>query len=73
MVQIKKSEDVPEPDTILAEWILDISNSMSKLESSGLNKKAIIVLVHDDCKVSKKVIAQVLNSLESLRQNYCVK
>jgi hypothetical protein len=62
-------------DKVLAQAILDISTSMKKLSSSGLNRRAVIALINDDLQrsVSKGTIETVLRSLQTLAENYTEK
>ncbi len=65
--------DNPEPvieRPILAQAIVDLSAAAEKLLASGLNRKAIIVLLHDATKQGKREIEYVLNALESLAHDY---
>lgn len=55
---------------VLTRAIADISLAMLKLTSSGLNRRAIVILVHDQSKISKRNIELVLNNLEQLAQDY---
>lgn len=61
----------PESKEILAEAIIRISESFAKLSASGLNRDAIMVLIHDQTKISKRDIKLVLDSLTRLRGWYC--
>ncbi len=67
-------QDDPEepavPHIILTQAILEMSRSMKRLLASGLNRKAIVILVHDQSKLSKRDIELVLNNLESLAEDY---
>ncbi len=69
-VHVVKSEP-PESTEILAEAIVRIGDAAAKLNSSGLNRKAIILLLHDATKVGKKDIETVLDALPRLRGWYC--
>lgn len=55
---------------VLAQTIVDISTSMKRLLSSGLNRKAIIILIHDQSRIGKREIELVLNNLEALAEDY---
>lgn len=72
-IKIIKNQDKPETREILAEAIVRIGESMEKLSSSGLNKKAIIALIQDDTKLGKGCIETVLESLTRLKGWYCRK
>lgn len=69
-VRIIKS-DPPETTEILAEAITRIGDSVSKLNASGINRKAIEVLLHDATKVNKTDIRTILDALPRLRGWYC--
>ena len=62
-------EIVPRP--VLAAAIKDISRSMAKLLSGGLNERAIVCLVHEFSGVGKPDIRSVLQSLKNLEREYC--
>ena len=70
-ITIKKNEEKPEPTEVLAEAVIRIGENMEKLQKSGLNKRAIVALVYDYTKVSKRDIEAVLNSLAQLKGWYC--
>lgn len=54
----------------LAEAVKKIEKSMKELNESGLNRKAIVVLLADSTGVSRRDINAVLNGLETLGQEY---
>lgn len=70
-VKIKKSEDNPETPEILAEAITRIGEAFAKLQESGLNRKAIVILIQAETKLNRTEINQVLNALAQLRGWYC--
>lgn len=65
----KTAKSVPSPDT-LADAIIKIGGAMKQLTKSGLNRKAIVVLIKDQSGVPKCDIERVLNSLGSLADHY---
>jgi hypothetical protein len=69
---IVKDLEHPEDDQILAASILRVSRAFTKLQEGGLNRKAIVALIHDDSSVSKTIIKRILDSLDDLEKNYCV-
>jgi len=70
-VKVKKSEP-PESTEILAEAIVNIGNAVKKLsDDSGLNKRAIVILIQAETKLSRRDIITVLDSLPRLRSWYC--
>ncbi len=72
-VKIKKNPEKPETTEILAEAIVRISEAFDKLLQSGLNEKAIIVLLQDRTKLPQRDIASVLEHLRTLAGYYCRK
>ncbi len=69
-VTVKKSEPA-ESKEILAASIVRISEAFTALKSSGLNKQAIVVLLHDQTKIAKRDINIILDSLARLKGWYC--
>lgn len=70
-VKIKKSEENPETTEILAEAITRIGEAFAKLQESGLNRKAIVILIQAETKLPRVDINTVLNALGRLRGWYC--
>ncbi len=70
-ITVVKNAEKPESTEVLAEAIVRIGEAMEKLKNSGLNERAIIVLIHDACKVSKGDIKRVLGAMRQLRAWYC--
>ena len=73
VVHITKSVDKPESTEIMAASIVAISNGFTKLLNSGLNRRAIIVLVQDmvgATKITKKDIELVLDAIPRLKAWY---
>lgn len=69
-VKVTKS-DPPETTEILAEAITRISQGMTALSASGLNKRAIVVLLQAETKLSQRDITTVLDALPRLAGWYC--
>jgi hypothetical protein len=63
--------DPPETKEILAEAIVRIGDSINFLNSNGLNKRAIVVLLQDYTRLPKKQIEAVLDAPPKLRGWYC--
>ena len=70
-IKVIKNEEVPESTEILAEAIVRIGENMEKLQKNGLNRRAIIALLYDYTKVSKRDIETILDSLAKMRGWYC--
>ncbi|NEU94791.1 hypothetical protein [Bradyrhizobium uaiense] len=60
----------PEPDS-LAEAIAKIAGGFDRLQKSGLNRKAIVILLNDWTGVGKRDIERVLSGLADLPKVYC--
>jgi hypothetical protein len=70
-VVIVQDETKPVPREILAQAIAEIGSSFRHLRMSGLNRRAIIVLVAHSAKLGHGTIEAVLDALENLRRDYC--
>ena len=70
-VKVKKTEEKPETTEILAEAIVRIGEAFAKLQESGLNRKAIVILIQAETKLSRHNIEMVLDALNKLRGWYC--
>jgi hypothetical protein len=72
-VKVKQNPEQPVAAEVIAEAILGISESMKRLSTSGLKRKAIVTLIHDQSGIGKRDIEIVLNNLESLRADWCTR
>ena len=72
MTRIIKS-DPPETTEILAEAIVRIGTAMRRLQESGLNDEAIVVLVREKTGLNKGDIQRVFAALRQLEGWYCRK
>ena len=70
-IKVVKNSEKPESTEILAEAIVRIGSAMQALEKSGLNERAIIVLIQAETKLSQRDIKLVLDSLRKLKSWYC--
>lgn len=70
LVKVVQNEEKPVEKEVLAIVIVSISDSVTKLYSSGLNRRAVVALIADDTKLGKGTIDAVLNSLLDLRKTY---
>lgn len=76
---VVQSQEKPIERNVLAQAIVDISKSMKKLLASGLNRDAIIVLVHarvkptftNGPKPNRGEIEAVFNALAQLEKDFC--
>lgn len=72
-ISVKKNDEKPETKEILAEAIVRIGEGFDKLQKSGLNRKAIIILIQAETKLSQRDITTVLDALPRLAGWYCRK
>lgn len=68
--EVRLDENDPEPTVIIAKAIIEISEAMERINRSGLKRRALVALIHDNSKLPKRDIDMVLNNLEFLKQNY---
>lgn len=59
------------PTTVLAASIVQISNTMRNIANTGLNERAIQVLVRDASGVNMTEVQKVLKSIKYLKETYC--
>jgi hypothetical protein len=79
-VVIEQDPEAPVEKAVLATTIVRISEAMAKLLSSGLNERAIVVLLHDAIpargkyggqgKITRSEIQSVLDALRDLKRRY---
>lgn len=69
--KIRVEREAAEAKT-LANAIRDISASMEKLVSTGLNEKAVAILLKHETRLSMRVIEDVFYGLKELERKYCV-
>lgn len=63
--------DLPaETEEPLAQAIRQVSKGTAKLYKSGLNRKAVVILLADLTKVSKGNIEKILDGLKKLEETY---
>ena len=72
-VNIKQDEENPVPAEILAEAIKRIGDATRKLDASGLNDKAIVLLLSHSSGVSKTEVSNVLWALRNIEQTFLKK
>ncbi len=61
-----------QPTDILADAIIGISAAMERLLASGVNQRAVTILIHHDTKINIRDINRVFDSLSSLREAYMI-
>jgi hypothetical protein len=65
-----EQSDPPIDKKVLAQAVVDISKAFKDLQKSGLNRKAIIVLVAHKASVYMSQVEIVLNALDRLADDY---
>ena len=70
---MKKAKIVQEegqeiPAEIIAQSIVNIAKSMEAIGKTRLTRKALVALIYDQSKISKRTIELVLNNLEAMEQ-----
>lgn len=69
-VVVTQDPDAPVPREVLALAIVRISAAIRQLATSGLNRKAIVLLVAESSHQSRTAVGAVLDALEDLRRDY---
>jgi hypothetical protein len=69
-VVITQDELKPITKEVLAKSIVDISAALHQLRQSGLNRRAVVVLVRHITGLSSGTVNAVLDSLENLKHDY---
>jgi hypothetical protein len=63
--------DPPVEKEVLADAIVRVSEGVAALNKSGLNQRAVVVLLHDYTGLPMTAIRRVLNALPELKGMYC--
>lgn len=79
-ISVVTDEENPIAVEIVADAIISISESIKKLNNTRLNRRALLLLIADNCypikrgytrtPISSKTIEKVLDSIENLRKAY---
>jgi len=70
-IEVEQVEGEEVAAKVLANSIVSISDSAEKLLKSGLNRRAITVLIKDSSGVTLSDITKVLDAMKDLKKNYC--
>ncbi len=70
-VKVTRDPEKPVERNVLAQAIVDIAAAMKKLTYGGVNRDAIVILVHDQTKLPKRDIVAVFNALQDLERQFC--
>lgn len=54
----------------VAQAIVDISAAMKKMNATRLRQEAVVILIHEHCKVGKPDIRRVIYSLENMDKQW---
>mgnify|MGYP000019248453 CR=1 FL=1 len=60
----------PPPPPDLADVIRQVSEGFKRLKASGLNRRAVVVLLADSTGLGKKAVEKVLDGLDTLAKDY---
>lgn len=72
-VKIEKNPEDNIPFEVMERSLVQISDSLSKINKTRISRKMIVALIQDDTKIGKGIIETVLNSFESLETQYLKK
>ncbi len=71
-IRIVEDPEQPVEREVLADAIVKLSKAAQALnQRSGLNHRAIVVLLHDHSRVPKRDIEAVLRAMQQLERDYC--
>jgi hypothetical protein len=69
---IVQDAKLPVEKAVLAKSIVDLSRAAQRLSSaSGLNDRALVILLAESAKVGRPSVAAVLSSLKNLEREWC--
>ncbi len=69
-VIVKQDDEKPVSKEVLAKAIVDLSSAAKRLASSGLNRKAVVILLNAQTGITQRDINLILDSMESLQTTY---
>lgn len=69
-VMIAQDADKPVETSVLAQAIVDISAAAKRLAQSGLNRKAVVILLAHQCGLGQGTVKTVLDGIEELQATY---
>lgn len=70
---VVQDEQEPIAAEIMAKAIVEISEAMKRVINSGIRRRAIVTLIHEQSKVGKREIELVLNNLDQFRSLWCTR
>lgn len=69
-VNVVQEKDKPVEVSVLAQAIVDISDAAKRLSRSGLNRKAIVILLSHQCGLGQGTVRAVLDGIADLEATY---
>lgn len=69
-VKVVQDEQKPVETSVLAQAVVDIAAAAKRLSLSGLNRKAIVLLISHDSGCSQAAVKAVLDSMANLQATY---
>jgi hypothetical protein len=72
-IKVEQDPEKPVETKVLAQAIVDVGKAARALAASGLNQKAIMVLVAHDSKQPQYVVKTILESLSVLARTYTLR
>lgn len=70
---VKKDEVNPEPLEVIAKSIIEVADACAKMNSSKLNRRAILLLLKDLTGLPMADIGKVLDAAPKLKDHYLKK
>lgn len=70
-LSVTQNPDAPVEKNILAQAIVDIAGAAKKLQQSGINKDAIVILVSVRSGYPRTAVRDVIDSLAVLERDFC--
>lgn len=67
----QKKDEPPVERVVLATAIRDIGEAARKLRQSGLNRRAVVLLLAESSKVPRGAVNAVLDAIEQLERDFC--
>lgn len=69
-IVIQQDKEKPIERSVLAKAIVDLSRAVQRLNTSGLNREAVTVLLAHSTRLSLGATRDILRSIEQLERDY---
>ncbi len=69
-ITVKTDEQNPEPLELIAKAIIDVSDAFDKINKSQLQRRTVVLLLHDLTKIPKGQIEKILDNAPKLKGWY---